>query len=332
MNDNLKSIPQTKVAIITVTYNSADFIEQYLDSVAPFLKGSEHQLILVDNESKDNTLEIIEQFAQKHHLDQQIQSIGLEKNLGFGKGCNKGVEAAEAYNPDYLWFLNPDTKVFDNSGKELLALLSGSEDVDFAGSVLVNEQSIKRPGAFRFPTLINVFLSNMRLGVLDKLFPKYTTAVPIEEKPYQADWLTGASFMVKSNCFAQLKGFDPYYFLYFEEVDLFYRAKKAGFSVWACPSSQVFHISGASTGINNRQSKPRRQPDYWFESRRYFYTSNFGTGYFMLVDTVFLISHLFWKLRSKLQRKPDSAIPYLARDTIKHSAFNILGNNRKTKS
>ena len=110
----------------------------------------------------------------------------------------------------------------------------------------------------------------MRLGILDALFKNHVTAIPIQKQPYTADWLTGASFMVKNECFEALKGFDPHYFLYFEEVDLFYRAKQAGFSVWACPNSQVFHISGASTGINTQHSTPKRQPNYWFESRKYF--------------------------------------------------------------
>lgn len=319
MNNMQSSIPQTKVAIITVTYNSANFIKEYLTSVASFLRGTEHRLILVDNQSQDSNLAIISSFIEQNHLENQIEVLPLAENVGFGRGCNSGAEAAQEYQPSHLWFLNPDTTLLDDSGSELLALFDTQKDVDFAGSILIDEKSTSRAGAFRFPTLMNVFISTMRLGFLDKIFKKYTTAIPIQNKPYTADWLTGASFMVKSSCFRQLQGFDPQYFLYFEEVDLFYRAKKAGFSVWACPASKVFHISGASTGINTKNSAPKRQPQYWFESRRYFYTSNFGKWYFAIIDSVFLICFGFTKIRCKLQGKQHISPPHLASDTFRHS-------------
>jgi GT2 family glycosyltransferase len=328
MNRKSQSISQPKVAIITVTYNSADFIDEYLSSVAHFLKESEHRLIIVDNRSSDNTCELIREFALNHNLTQQLHIDPLKENSGFGKGCNKGAEIAQRFAPDYYWFLNPDTRLLEDSGSALLALFAQQPETDFAGSVLINEQSMPRPGAFRFPGLLNIILSNLRLGLLDKLFSDYTTAIPLQLTPYDADWLTGASFMVKKSCFEQLKGFDPFYFLYFEEVDLFLRAKKRGHTVKACPNSKIFHISGASTGINTKNTKPKRRPDYWFESRRHFYTKNFGRGYFTLADILFLISHSLWLARCKLQGKDSNTPPYLAKDIIRHSSFTWLAKKK----
>lgn len=316
------SITQAHVAIITVTYNCSDFVEDYLTAITPFLQQSSHQLILVDNDSSDNTCEIIRRFIDEHSLTNNITLIASDDNLGFGKGCNLGATTAQPLNPTHLWFLNPDTRVFEDSGAQLLSLFKHNSQVDFAGSVLVNEHMESRAGAFRFPSLTNVCLSSLKLGILDKLLPKFTTAAPIEKTPYTADWLTGASFMVKAKCFYALDGFDPFYFLYFEEVDLFYRAKQKDFSVWACPDSKVFHMSGASTGINQQNNNPqiqhKRQPSYWFESRRHYYTSNYGKLYFAAVDATFIICHLLWKLRSKLQNKADDTPAFFVRDILSH--------------
>jgi len=246
------SISQAKVTIITVTYNSADFIEEYLASVAPFLTNTGHNLVIVDNASTDDTCSKVLEYAESNQLSSNIHLDASKENLGFGKGCNQAVEIAKESQPTHLWFLNPDTRVFIDSGKELLSLLE-LNDVDFAGSILVDENMNPRPGAFRFPGIVSTFLSTMSIGVLDKIFHKHTKTPPLQDTPYQADWLTGASFMTRLDCFDTLKGFDPFYFLYFEEVDLFYRAKKSGLSVWACPKSKVFHLSGASTGINNHK-------------------------------------------------------------------------------
>jgi N-acetylglucosaminyl-diphospho-decaprenol L-rhamnosyltransferase len=325
------SITQPHVAIITVTYNSHDFIEAYLTSITPFITHGTHRLFIIDNNSTDNTCQLIKQYRQQHQLLEHIHIIELPKNIGFGKGCNAGIEAAKTYSPSHYWLLNPDTKVFDNSGDALLSFMQQHPNVDFAGSVLVNSKQQPRAGAFRFPMLTNVILSTLKLGFLDKHFNQYTTAIPISDNPYTADWLTGASFMTKAECLYQLNGFDPAYFLYFEEVDLFYRAKKAHLSVWACPSSHVFHISGASTGINDHKKAVKRLPSYWFESRRHYYSSNHGTLYFALTDTALILCKILWKIRAKIQNKEDDTPPYFIGDIIKHSILkNIFGFQRST--
>jgi N-acetylglucosaminyl-diphospho-decaprenol L-rhamnosyltransferase len=318
------SITQAKVAIITVTYNSSAFIIDYLDSISPFVLSGQHKLIIVDNASTDDTCAIINQYVQNNHLSTQLQLIALDNNIGFGKGCNAGANAAKQDCPTYLWLLNPDTKVFKNSGDELIALLNSDKKIDFTGSILVNEHGEPRAGAFRFPRLMNVILSTLKLGILDQLFKQHTTAIPISTKPYQADWLTGASFMVKADCFYHLNGFDPEYFLYFEEVDLFYRAHQAGLSVWACPNSKVFHISGASTGINNHKKAIRRLPKYWFESRRYYYISNHGHAYFAIVDTALILCQLLWRFRARIQNKEDNTPPNFIHDILRHSHIHII--------
>ena len=307
-----------KVAIITVTYNSADFIEQYLQSVKLFLHDSDHQLFLVDNQSSDNTIQIARDFAHNQDLVTQIHIIEANDNLGFGKGCNLGADAAAVFSPSHLWFLNPDTEIFADTGPALLTLFDARSDVDFAGSVLVDKSNTPRSGAFRFPTALNVFLSSMSLGVLDRIFKQYTTAVPLNHDAVAADWLTGASFMVKRECFKKLNGFDPFYFLYFEEVDLFFRAKKQDLTVLTCPESKVFHISGASTGINNKETAVKRKPSYWLESRHYFYQKNYGKAYLFLVDSLLLLGTSLWKARAFIQRKNDKTPEHFLKDIIKH--------------
>jgi N-acetylglucosaminyl-diphospho-decaprenol L-rhamnosyltransferase len=318
------SITQAKVAIITVTFNCSDFIEDYLISVTPFITQTNNVIIIVDNNSSDNSCDLIKRHIETYKLEDNIIITSLSENVGFGKGCNKGAEIAREHQSSHLWFLNPDTKVLNNSGDALLCLLEQNPAIHFAGSILLNENSIPRAGAFRFPSLLNVFLSNMRLGLLDRAFQASTTAAPIRDSPYEADWLTGASFMTRAEYFYRLGGFDPFYFLYFEEVDLFYRAKQLGYSAWACPDSRVFHISGASTGINTQTVSIRRQPSYWFESRRHYYINNYGQLYFLLADAVFIIAHTMWGVRATLQKKALTTPAHIIKDTLLHGYFRWL--------
>ncbi len=312
------SITQAPVAIITVTYNAGEFIGEYLNAVGNFIAQNDHSIaIIVDNQSQDDTLSIIQQHIADTDTDRIIVHAS-SSNLGFGKGCNQGAEIAKSYNPKYLWFLNPDTIIEESTGPALIDLLDKNSHIDFTGSTLLNEHQQPRPGAFRFPTIANVALSNLRIGVLDKLLSKHTTAEPISEKPQKVDWLTGASFMVRADCFYQLEGFDRQYFLYFEEVDLFNRARKLGYEAWSCPASRVYHMSGASTGINKREVQLKRQPSYWFESRRHYYISNYNYLYFLLIDMTFIICHSLWLIRAKIQKKPSATPPSFGFDTLYH--------------
>ena len=310
------------VAIVTVTYNSKDFIKRFLESVSPVLtKLNQFILVCVDNASQDKTCEIITEFANSTDLQRKVYLVVESENLGFGRGCNKGVKFARQFSPDYLWFLNPDTTIDESAALSLLQFYDNYKQADFVGSVLRNSAGEMRSGAFRFPGLMTTLSSNLRLGLFDRVFSRFTISQPIPAEPAKADWLTGGSFVAKTNAFEALKGFDPNYFLYFEDIDFFLRAKRAGFTAWTCPESKVFHISGASTGINKQGDGFNRRPKYWFESRRYFYVKNFGRWYFALIDLAFFFSQLVWRMRVVIQKKEQVDPPYMLRDIFTHSAF-----------
>lgn len=312
-------------AIITVTYNSADFITGFLDSIVNLLEGSEPNplLVVVDNASTDSTVEIVRHYIAAKGVEERILLRPQKDNVGFGRGCNAGVEAARPYGVDYYWFLNPDTRVYPDTGRELVHFLQ-REKADFVGSQLVNEEGVPRPSAFRFPSATSELCRSVRLGALDKLMPKGRLDLPVAQEPYRADWLTGASFMVRRDAFDSLHGFDPHFFLYFEEVDLFFRARQQGFTCWCNPASQVYHFAGASTGISHSRKATKPRPQYWFDSRRYFYCKNFGRAYFMLCDLAALSGLAVWQLRVRLQRKDNSDPPGL----FKAIACNSLVLNR----
>ena len=316
------------VSVITVTYNAELFITQYLESMRVILEENDSfSFVLVDNYSQDQTMGRVHAFfAECAHLAARILIVESGENLGFGKGCNLGAERANAFNPDIYWFVNPDTIVRQDAAVGLLETLQIQTNVAFAGSTLSDEKGTLRSGAFRFPTLTRVFCSELTIGALEKLFPSMRHNIPIGEEAVKADWLTGASFMVKREAFEALSGFAPEYFLYFEEVDLFYRASKLGYEAFSTPKSVVFHISGASTGINDKiaHNRKKRRPKYWFESRRHFYTSNFGSAYFTLVDLAVISANGIRQIKNLIKFSPEQREPFLISDIIQYSTFRFI--------
>jgi N-acetylglucosaminyl-diphospho-decaprenol L-rhamnosyltransferase len=125
--------------------------------------------------------------------------------------------------------------------------------------------------------------------------------------------------MVRWSVFDRIGGFDETYFLYFEETDFCFRAKRAGISTWYVPASRVMHIAGQSTNVTNRKSVPERLPAYVFESRRRYFVANHGAAYAMIVDVVALLAHGLGSLKLMAQGRRHHSVPYFLADLLRHS-------------
>jgi GT2 family glycosyltransferase len=108
-------------------------------------------------------------------------------------------------------------------------------------------------------------------------------------------------------------------YTYFDDVDLCLRARRAGWETWFVPESVVVHLEGRSTGIANHV--PRRRPPYWFQARRRFYLKNHGALYAAAVDAVTLAGWAAWRLRQRVERRPDTDPPHMLRDLLRNSVF-----------
>jgi hypothetical protein len=108
-------------------------------------------------------------------------------------------------------------------------------------------------------------------------------------------------------------------YTYFDDIDLCLRARRAGWQTWYVPSSRVVHLEGASTGIGSKAVA--RRPPYWFEARRRFFLKSYGPVYTALADAAFIAGFATWRVRRRLQRKPDRDPPRFLADSIRHSVF-----------
>ena len=190
-----------------------------------------------------------------------------------------------------------------------------------AGSSFDNQDGTLWPIAFRFPSIFSEFESGVKLGLLSKLLRSWVVAVFMEQKPQPIDWIAGASMLLRRSVVEQLQGFDEGYFLYYEETDFCLRAKRAGFSTWYVPTSRVMHIAGQSTKVTVRDDKPKRLPDYWFESRRRYFIKNYGVLHTFLIDFATLLGNVIGKIKRILTNKQHEEVPYYISDIFRHSVF-----------
>jgi N-acetylglucosaminyl-diphospho-decaprenol L-rhamnosyltransferase len=126
--------------------------------------------------------------------------------------------------------------------------------------------------------------------------------------------------MVRRAVFEQIGLLDEGLYTYIDDPDNCLRAARAGWETWFVPASRVIHLAGASTGVTGNRP-PTRRPAYWYQARRRFFLKNYGACYTALADAAFILGFATWRVRRRLQRKPDTDPPYMLIDSIRHSVF-----------
>lgn len=245
------------LSIIILSYNTEKLLTECLDSIYKLTKGITFEVIVVDNASSDNSLEQIEKLAKKY---QTIDLIANNKNLGFAKANNLAIKRAKGR---YLLLLNSDTLIKVNMLPEILYWMDGHPKVGIASCALKNADGSLQPTGGYFPTLFKIFSWMFFLDdlpLIDRLVKPYH---PLHEESFfyqgkglfkkvvERDWVTGAFFLVRREVVEKVGFLDENYFMYVEEVDFCFRAKKTGWQVWFLPEWSIIHIGRASSSDNS---------------------------------------------------------------------------------
>ena len=226
------------LSIIILSYNTKDLTLRCVESVAKQykkeLEEKKFEIIVVDNASSDGSQSAILNIKNKIS---NIKLIEGKDNLGFGKGCNLGAEASEG---KYMLFLNSDTQVENDGFVQMVSFLEHNPKVSILGGKLENNDGSIQRSCGKFYNLFNLFvvlLGLERLGLLRSS----------PDKIQKVDWVSGACMMVRGNVFKKLAGFDEKLFMYMEDMEICYRAKKLGFSTYFYPDLNLRHKSWGSS-------------------------------------------------------------------------------------
>ncbi|NQV29440.1 MAG: glycosyltransferase family 2 protein [Candidatus Marinimicrobia bacterium] len=219
------------LSIIIVTYNSADTIEACLKAAQARIK-EEYELIIVDNKSTDGTEKVIKD-------NFSLPVIKMAKNQGFSAGVNQGLARSKG---DWILLLNPDTELQSYS-----SLLKRKGDIIGGKQVQPSGKMIASFGSF--PKRCNTLLY---LTKLSRFLPRGATYHyntwnrDYYEKDMDVDWVSGGLMLIKREVFKKIGDYDDKFFLYLEDVDFCYRAKKADFKIKYTPTFKALHRSQSS--------------------------------------------------------------------------------------
>lgn len=243
MNQNL--------SVILVSYNTKEITSECLSRLKTAISYTEEKLnnkvevIVVDNDSQDGSVEMI---RQDHSW---VKVIATGQNLGFGVGNNVGIKQSKY---PYILLLNTDAYIEKDTLEKSLTFFAEHPDCDLFTCRLTFKNHTLQPNAGFLPTPFRtaIWLLGFEAfpGVKD-IFPSvHKRNHSFYSQIRQPEWVMGAYFMFKREVFEKTLGFDEKIFMYMEEVEWCIRIKKLGFKTYFSPDFSVVHLGGASSGFN----------------------------------------------------------------------------------
>jgi len=292
-------VTRPNVAVVIVNYRTAELALRSVRALAgeraalPGLRA-----IVVDGGSGDGSAEAIAAGLADPALAGWATPLPLPINGGFGWANNQAIlRLMQGANPpDYIHLLNPDAEVEPGAVRLLADVLDTHPECGAVGSLLLDPDGTPSGSAFRFWTPGRELLRGSGTPALGRLLGIKPV---LANDQVEVDWATGASVMLRAAALRQSGLFDDGFFLYFEEVELMWRIRAAGWTIRHEPRSRVVHVAGASTQVRYTKGPKLRPrlPAYWYAARRRFLALTQGRTKAALASAAWLAGHGLWTLR-----------------------------------
>lgn len=233
------------VSLIIVNWNTGELLRNCIQSIEESATDAIHisEIVIVDNNSGDNSIELIEQMKTSKS---KIKIVRNKSNEGFSKACNKGAKLS---NGDYLLFLNPDTILYKNTLDSCFNFLSKTkiQNIGAMGIQLIDENGQVQRTCSRLPRKRYYIVKCLGISFLVKKLNAFMLEWDHKESR-KVEEVIGAFFIVPSYIFREMKGFDERFFVYYEEVDFCKRLAEKGYCVYYYAGAKAYHMAGGSSG------------------------------------------------------------------------------------
>ena len=227
------------ISVIIVNYNTTNFVENCIKSIKNHSAGNEYEIIVVDNNSTDKSLNSLE------NIFEDVKFYYKSENDGFGAGCNFGAEKSLG---KYLFFLNPDVCLISNIMNVFYNFMEGNLNSGVCSALIMGMNQEYQYCFNSFPSIgweileATGYFSNKKIKkIIGKVKIRGENGLASE-----IDWAIGACLFVRREVFAKVNGFNENYFLYYEDTDLQKRIKEAGYEVVILGNQTVKHFGKSS--------------------------------------------------------------------------------------
>lgn len=285
----------TDVSIVIVNYNTSKLILNCIDSIRNYTHGVSYEIIIVDNNSTNDS------YIENLKKIDGIKYIQSSNNLGFGRANNLG--AANAIG-QYLFFLNPDTLLINNAIFELWKYMVHNKQVAVVGGNLYNKD-MQPTHSFRrfFPSML-IELDYALNGLLVKRWYGKGYEFNNTSVPLPVAYVTGADLMIRRTVWDDVDGFDPSFFMYYEETDLVKRVSElyGCNGVMCLPTAKIQHLEGMSFEFSESREKRIQNGRFLYFYKHYSLFYNMMCN-IVNITTLLLAIWIYKVLKNKKMRK-----------------------------
>ena len=258
------------VSTIIVSYNTKSLLHECIGKLRDASWNLQSEIVFVDNASKDQSVELIQQAFADCLL------IVNSQNVGFGRANNQALTSVHGR---YVLLLNTDAFVDSDALTKTIAYMDAHPKCGILGVRLEGRDGALQPCCRYFPTPWNIFLHRTGLNRLFRGVRMVDDMGWAHDSVRACDWVVGCYYLVRKEVIEQVGLFDPRYFLYFEEVDHCFAAKKAGWDVVFYPHTTVLHLGGESAKSDGAITPGGRQLEaLQVESELLYFRKNHGFG------------------------------------------------------
>ena len=226
------------VAIVILNYNGKHHLKQFLPALKKHSPG--HPIIVADNQSTDDSLK----FLTNHHQD--IRQIVLPENFGYSEGYNRALQQIEA---DYYVLLNSDIEVTENWIAPVVALMDQNPAIAACQPKILSHG---QKDQFEYAGAAGGFIDMLGYPFCrGRIFETLENDTGQYDDSREVFWASGACLFVRASAYFKAGGLDRHYFAHMEEIDLCWRLKRMGFSIFYCGNSKVYHVGGGTLHKTN---------------------------------------------------------------------------------
>lgn len=248
----------TDVTIIIVSYNTMRLLEACLHSIYKNISGLNFEVIVVDNNSRDGSQEMVKKNFSN------VKLIQNKENIGFSKANNQAIRIAKG---DYILLLNSDTVLMPGSLDSMVEFMKKDQKVGAIGPKLIDINGAVQPSSGREDRIYTILLrfciprtlsGNIKKILAKNHFRKFRKLLGSQvgsyllrseiEIPTEIDRISGACFLVDRKIIEEIGLLDEKFFLYSEDADLCFRIKKKGWKIIYFPEAKIIHYGGQASG------------------------------------------------------------------------------------
>ena len=229
------------ISVVIVSYNTRDILRRCLEALFENTAGVEIQVLVVDNDSRDGSAQMVrEEFPG-------VNLTANQQNTGFAAANNQAFALARG---EYILLLNPDAFVKPGAISRAAEFMRQNRGCGVCGGRIVDPDGSLNPSARRFPTWFSNFCTLSGLSsrfAESSFFNRHDFGGFAHDRVKEVDWVPGTFMFLRKSMLDDIGFFDERFYIYYEETDLCMRARKAGWKVYFIPEAEVEHIGGASS-------------------------------------------------------------------------------------